>query len=139
MVWASVSLMASGRGNVQRGPHLHIAGEQKLPGFARQLEKVLDSGAVHIDVEVDVVAWGLLYAAADWPGEAEDGAAGGEAGVAEGGVNGVEDCVAVGTVHLGLEAGFERHGLAEVGQAEVAGGGRALHGKVAKGPLEAAG
>jgi hypothetical protein len=93
----------------------HVAGRDVEPGLEvhgtthdgcglhGELEHVFDAAVGHVDGEGDVVT--LAF-------DAHDGALAAEAGVTEGGLDGIEGGVAVRAVDEGVEFGFERHGMA---------------------------
>ena len=82
------------------------------------MEKVVDLGPVHVDREGNIVAF-TMRRADGGVHYAHNLAPRGEVRVAQRGIDGVEPGIAVGAVHGGVEAGAQRHRVAEVGQAEV--------------------
>lgn len=127
--------------DVQSGIHGERTDEQRGGLVAGEMKEVFDACALHGDVEGDVMAVADEVAGCRRVGcgDADDLALSGEVRAAEDGVDGLEPGVAVGAVDSGVEVGVQRHGVAEVGEAEVGGVGVAVDDDVAQGALVLAG
>ena len=118
------------RGQIEFGVDLDLAGHEGLVGFDGETEHVLDVAGIDGELEADVATLDA--------GDVDDLALGDDVGVQEPCIDGLEVGIAVGAVDDGVEFGVERQGVVGDVEAEVGGGGGAVHNDVVELALVAA-
>ena len=125
--------------NMELRLHFDVSVEDGSRGVRCEAQKILDPGAIHIHVEGDVVADAVQASIVACLQNAHNRALRREVRAVQGGLDGLEPCVAVGSVHARMKVGVKHHGVAEARELEVGSIGLAVDGEIAQRALVTSG